>query len=156
MPLHAQRQGLEAAQRQKRIERTLNGADRVLQKLEALAQFGVVADDRHAADHVGMAVEIFRGRMHDEVEAMLERTLHIGAGEGVVGGGPDAALFGDGGDALEVDQLEQRIGRRLDPDQPRVRPDRRFERIRVGEIEIADLEPAERLRTRSNSRREPP
>jgi hypothetical protein len=42
--------------------------------------------------------------------------------------------------ALEVDQLEERIGRRLDPDQPGVRPDLRFDRIRVGEIEIADLD----------------
>ena len=49
-------------------------------------------------------------------------------------------LLGDRGDALEIDELEQRIGRRLDPDQARVRPDRRFDRIRVGEIEIAHLE----------------
>jgi hypothetical protein len=48
---------------------------------------------------------------------------------------------GDRGDTLEIDELEQRIGRRLDPDQPGVGPDRRFDRFRVGEIEIAHLEP---------------
>src|SRR3954454_8735372 len=87
-----------------------------------------------------MTVEILRSRMHDEIEAMLERTLHIGTGECIVGGGPDAALFGDGGDALEVYQLEERIGRRRAPGQPGVRPNLRFDRIRVGEIEIADLD----------------
>ena len=78
--------------------------------------------------------------MHDQIEAVFERALHIGAGKGVVGGGPDAALPGDRGDALEIDELEQRIGRRLDPDQPGVRPDRRFDRSGVGEVEIAHLE----------------
>ena len=117
MALHAQRQRLEAAQRQEAVERALDGADRVLQELDALAQLGVVADDRHAADHVGMAVEILRGRVHDDVEAEFERALHLGAGEGVVGDGPDAALLRDRRDALEIDQLEQRIGRRLDPDE---------------------------------------
>ena len=39
----------------------------------------------HAADHVGMAVEILGGRMHDDVEAELQRPLDAGAGEGVVG-----------------------------------------------------------------------
>ena len=140
MPLHAQRQRLQAAQRQERVERPLDGADRVLQKPQSLAQLGIAADHRHAADHVGMAVEIFRGGMHDQVEAVFERVLDIGTGEGVVGGGPDAALLGDRRDALEIDELEQRIGRRLDPDQARVRPDRRLDRAGVGEIEIADLE----------------
>ena len=93
-------------------------------KRQPLAQLGVLAHHRDAADHVGMAVEIFRGRMHHDVEAVLERALDIGAGKGVVGGGPDAAALRDRGHAFEVDELQQRIGRRLDPDEPRVRPDR--------------------------------
>ena len=40
---------------------------------------------RDAADHVGMAVEIFRRRMHDDVDAEFQRPLEIGAAEGVVG-----------------------------------------------------------------------
>ena len=141
MALHAQRQRLEAAQRQKRVERALDGADGVLQEFEAVAELGIAAGDRHAADHVGMAVEIFRGRMHDQIEAVFERALDIGTGKGVVGGGPDAALLGDRRDALEVDQLEQRIGRRLDPDEARVRPDRGFECAGVGEVDIAEVQP---------------
>ena len=126
----------------KRIERPLDGADGVLQEREPLAQLGVVADDRDAADHVGMAVEIFRGRVHDEVEAEFERALHIGAREGVVGGGAGCrAACAIAAIALEIDELQQRIGRRLDPDQPRVRAGSRL-RARRGRSRstIADLE----------------
>ncbi len=55
----------------------------------------VVADHRHAADHVGMAVEIFGGRMHHDVEAEFQRPLDIRAGEGVVGDGQHVALARD-------------------------------------------------------------
>ena len=85
LPLHTQRQRLDAAQRQKGIERPLDAADGVLQKAEALAQLRIVADDRDAADHVGMAVEIFGGRMHDEIEAVFERALQIRTGKSIIG-----------------------------------------------------------------------
>ena len=100
-------------------------------KAMLLAQRLVVADHSDAADHVGMAVEILGGRMHDDVEAEFERALHVGAGKGVVGDEPDAASLRDARDGFEIDELQQRIGRRLDPDQPRFGPQRRFER---GEI----------------------
>src|SRR5262249_32316961 len=53
MTLHAQRQRLEPAQRQERIERPLDRADGVLQEFEFIAQLGIPAYDRHTADHVG-------------------------------------------------------------------------------------------------------
>src|SRR5262245_51827563 len=65
MALHPQCQRLEPAQRQKRIERPLDRADRVLQELQALAQLRIVADYGDTANHVGMAVEVFGGRMHN-------------------------------------------------------------------------------------------
>ncbi len=140
MTLHAQRERLEAAQCQERIERTLDGADRVLQKGESFAQLLVRPDDRHAADHVGMAVEVLGGGMHDEIEAEFQRVLDIGAGEGVVGSRQDAALPGDRGDTLEIDQLQERVGRGLDPDQPGVRADRSLDRARIGQIEVGRLQ----------------
>ena len=54
----------------------------------------LAADHRDAADHVGVAVEVLGGRVHDDVEAELQRALHIGAGEGVVGHAQDAARRG--------------------------------------------------------------
>ena len=131
MPLHAQRQRLHAAQGQEAVERPGDGADRVLQEAEPLGELGVLAHHQHAADHVGMAVEVLGRRMHDDVEAVLQRPLHLGAGEGVVGDGEDAALARRRRRRREVGQPQQRVGRRLDPDHPRLRPDRRLERGEV-------------------------
>src|SRR3546814_3770605 len=75
MAFHAQRQSLQAAQGEEAVEGTLNGADGVLQKGKLIGQSGVVADHQDAADHVGVAVEVLRGRMHDHVEAELQRPL---------------------------------------------------------------------------------
>ena len=49
------------------VERPRDRADRVLQERHLLGELRVVADDDDAADHVGMAVEVLRRRMHDEV-----------------------------------------------------------------------------------------
>src|SRR3546814_8586749 len=78
MAFHAQRQSLQAAQGEEAVEGTLNGADGVLQKGKLIGQSGVVADHQDAADHVGVAVEVLRGRMHDHVEAELQRPLDPG------------------------------------------------------------------------------
>ena len=111
-----------------------------------------------AADHVGVAVQVLRRRVHDDVEAELERPLDVGAGEGVVGDRDQRrARLASAAIAFEVDELQQRIGRRLDPDHPRLRPDRRLDRVEVGEVdEGRPAGPAERLRTRSNRRNVPP
>src|SRR5262249_40811160 len=96
---------------------------------------------RDAADHVGMAVEIFGGGMKDDVEAMFERALDVRARKGVVGRSPDAARLRDRRYALKIHQLEERIGRGLDPDEAGRRRDRGFDRLHVGEIEIGDVYP---------------
>jgi hypothetical protein len=117
-------------------------ADRVLQEGDLLAQLVVVPHDGDAADHIGMAVQVFRGRMHDEVEAELDRSLHIGAREGVVRGEPGplpiTRLLDNPGDRLEIAELQQRIGRRLDPDEPRLGAKRCADSVEIGEIDIGD------------------
>jgi hypothetical protein len=66
-------------------------ADCVLQEAEPLAQLveagvaGRLGDHRDAADDVGVAVQVLGHRVHDDVEAELERSLHVGARERVVG-----------------------------------------------------------------------
>ena len=89
VPLHAQRQRLHAAQREEAVERARRSrrprsagspAARAAASWRASR-----ADDGDAADHVGVAVQVLGGRVHDDVEAELERPLHAGAGEGVVG-----------------------------------------------------------------------
>src|SRR5271165_4527816 len=92
--------------------------------------------------------------MNDQVEAMFQRTLNVRTGEGVIGGGPDAAGLRERCNALEIDELEERIGRRFDPEQAGAWPDGRFDRGgRLGEIEIAHLEPR---RSPANALEQPP
>ena len=121
----------EAAKRQEGVERSLNGADRILQKRQPFAELGILAHDRDAPHHVGMAIEIFGGRMDHEIKAVLERTLDPRARKCVVRDGPDAVRARDGPHAREVDELEQRIGRRLDPDEARVGADGALQRGRI-------------------------
>jgi hypothetical protein len=48
------------------------------------AELRVVADHQHAADHVGVAVEVLGRRVHDDVGAVFQRALQHRRGEGVV------------------------------------------------------------------------
>ena len=83
--LHAQRERLDAAQREEGVERARHAADGVLQEGELLAAArAFLRDDGRAADDVRMAVQVLGGRVHDDVEAVLERPLDPGRGEGVV------------------------------------------------------------------------
>ena len=98
MPLHAQREGLEAAQGEERIERAGHRADGVLQKSQPLGELRISAHHQHAVDDVRVAAEILGARVHDQVEAELERPLQVGSREGVVGGRENAATACERGD----------------------------------------------------------
>ena len=52
VPLHAQRQRLDAAQRKERVERTRHAAHRVLQKAELFLELLILTDNRRAADYI--------------------------------------------------------------------------------------------------------
>jgi len=70
-------------------------AQRILQISEPLLQFLVPAHDRGAAHGIRMAVQILRGRMHDNIEAVLEGALDEGVGEGVVAHGEEPMALGN-------------------------------------------------------------
>ena len=76
MPFHPQRQCFQSAQGEKTVERARNRADRVLQKRDLIAELLVFTDDNDAADHVGVAVQIFGGGMNHHVEAEFDRPLN--------------------------------------------------------------------------------
>ncbi len=63
--------------------------------------------------------------MHRHVAAELERALQRRRGEGVVGDGARPGAMRDIGDGGDVDALDQRVRRGLDPDDPRRRLQRR-------------------------------
>src|ERR1051326_625447 len=103
MPLHPKRQGLQSTEREKAGERPRDRAPGVLQKRDLIAELLVFPDDNDAANHVGMAVEIFRRGMNDHVEPELDRTLHPGTGKGVVGNADCLVRLRDFRDGLEID-----------------------------------------------------
>src|SRR5207237_10613189 len=71
MPLHPNGEGLDAAQGEESVEGTGYAADGVLQESELFFMNGL-AQDSGAADHVGMPVQVLRGRVHHDVEAELQ------------------------------------------------------------------------------------
>ena len=91
MPLHAQRQGFQAAQDHEAVERAGNRADGVLQITQPLAN----SPPRHTATPPPMTSEwpfkVLGRRMDDDIETVFQRSLRPGRGEGVVGHRQNAA-----------------------------------------------------------------
>ena len=138
--LDAQVEGAQAAQRQPRLERAGDRADEVATALEHAVELVVARDDR-AHLHVGVAGEVLRRGVHDEVDAVLERALQQGSGEGVVDDDVGAGLVRGGGDRRDVGDLEGRVGRRLEPDQRGVGAGR-DDGVGVGDVDELGLQPA--------------
>ena len=62
-----------------------HAADRVLVELDDIGD-GIVIRDRDAADNVGVAADVLRRRVDDDVGAECQRLLEVGRGERVVNG----------------------------------------------------------------------
>ena len=71
------------------------------------------------ADHVGVAAEVLRRGVDDDVGAELERPLQVRRRERVVDDDDRAGFVRRVGGGVDVDDVQQRVGRRLDPDQAR-------------------------------------
>ncbi len=127
VPLHAQRQGFQAAQDHEAVERAGDRADGVLQVTQPLGQLPATTY-RYAADDIGMAVQVLGRRMDDDIETGFQRSLRPRRGEGIVGHRQNAARAGHGGDHLQVHQFQQRIAGGFHPDHPRFRCQRRLQR----------------------------
>ena len=119
MRAHPYRKRLQPAQHEPRVERAGHGAERLLQEVEALGERVVVRRDE-AADDVAVAAEVLRRRVDDDVGAEVERLLQVRRRERVV----DDEQRADGvrrvGGLADVDDVQQRVRRRLDPDEPDV------------------------------------
>ena len=99
------------------------------------------ARDDRAADRVRVAAEVLRRRVDGEVGAVLERALVDRRRERVVDGDQRAPAPGD--DARDVDDVQQRVRRRLDPDQPRLVAQRGGDGVEVGLVdEVVGQAPA--------------
>ncbi len=81
-----------------------------------------------------MAGDVLRGRVHDDVGTMLERTLQQRRGERVVDRDDRAVLVCGANDRRDVGDLERGVGRRLEPHHRGIRA--RFgDRRRVGDVD---------------------
>ena len=79
-----------------------------------------IGGEQRAAEQVGMAVQRLGRRMQDEVAAERERPLAARRRQRVVGDDQRAGRLGRRGARGDVDDPQQRIARRLDPDQRRL------------------------------------
>ena len=138
VPFHAHRERLDPAEHQVAVERARHRAGRVLEEADALGDLGI-ARDRAPADDVGVATEVLRGRVHDDVGAELQRTLQVRRRERVVDDDARAARVRELRHGRDVDDGERGIGRRLDPHHRGAACHARAVRVEVGEIGNAVL-----------------
>ena len=136
MAVHPHGERLDAAQDEVAVERRGNRAGGVLHVAQSLGEL-VVVDGDDATDDVAVAAEVLRRRVDDDVGAEGEWLLEIRRGERVVDDDQGTVLVGHGGDGLDVDAAEQRVGRRLQPHERGVgRPGCR-QGVDVGEVDGA-------------------
>src|SRR4029077_14155915 len=85
-------------------------------EVQALGHPGVIGE-HGTADGVGAAADVLGRRMHDDVGGERERLLQVGAGKRVVDHDERPGRVRALGDGRDVDDLEQRGGRRVQPDE---------------------------------------
>ena len=111
---HSYRERLQAAQHEPRVERPGHGAERLLQEVETLGE-RVVVRRHEAADDVAVTAEVLRRRVHDEVGAELERLLQVRRRERVVDDEQRTDRVRRVCGLADVDDVQKRVRRRLDP-----------------------------------------
>src|SRR5665213_133130 len=99
-----------------------------------------------AADRRAVAADVLRRRVHDDVGAVLDRAQQVRRGERVVDDQRNAPRMRDPGNRGDVEDVELRVSERLGEHRLRVRPNRRFERRRIGRIDQRHLDPEPRER----------
>ena len=77
--LHPHIQRFYTTQREEGIEWAENGTRRVLDEFQFFGEIVIIHNYR-AADDVGVAADIFRDRMHDDVKAEIKRLLQARRG----------------------------------------------------------------------------
>ena len=106
--------------------------------LDARPQHAILWRGQHTRHHVGMAVEILRRRVHHDVGAERERPGEQWRRCRRVDAKKRAARMRDLRDGRDVRDGPERIGRRLDPHQLRVRLHRGAHRVHVRHVDEID------------------
>ena len=104
-----------------------------------VTEFLVVADYGDSAYEIGVTVQVFGRGMHDDVESVFNRALNPWRCKCVIANGDDFVLTRNFRDRVEVDQLQQRIAGRFDPNHARVWFDCALEIRSIGQIDVAKI-----------------
>jgi hypothetical protein len=137
---HAEGEGFDAAVGEEAVEGGGDGADGVLEEGEAVEKRRVVTDDGEAADHVGVAVDVFGDGVDDDVEAEGEGALDVRRGEGVVGDGEEIVFCGERGECGEIGEFEQGVAGGFDPEHAGVGADGALDGSDVGGVDVGDVQ----------------
>src|SRR5437868_7510653 len=86
--------------------------------MDLVDQVSTASDD--AADQIGMTAEIFRSRVHDQVNAEFRRTCVDGSSKSAVYQRDQVVFAGDGSDGFQSDYPQHGVGGRFDVKQPGV------------------------------------
>jgi hypothetical protein len=136
---HADGESLDAAEDEPAFKRRENAAGALLNEAESLRMLGRVGDE-DAAESVGMSVEKFGGRVHDDVGAEFERALQVRRHKSVIDGDRDAVLVTDVGDRADVGEGHERVGGRLNVDELRGGTDGAADVVGVRGVDETELD----------------
>lgn len=108
----------------------------------------IVVSDNCSHDDIGVSVDVFGDGVDDDVSSKRDGSLEVWRHKGVVDDYQDlrVGLLGGLDDCSDVDDFEERVGWRLEPDHLSVRLDGSIEILDLGEIDKVDLEPVVRDR----------
>jgi hypothetical protein len=147
VPLHPQRERLEALGQQPRVE----GGDRRARVAREVAHVGDERPRPHhrAAERAPLPVDELGGGVHHEVGAEVERPLQRGRAEAVVHREHHPARAAERAQRREVDHLEPGVRRRLDEDELRRRAERGGPRLQSrGGVHVGRRDPPARQHAR--------
>ena len=174
MPLHAQRQRLDALQKKPRVvgrdagsqvakrdgahaedegQRRERGRQVVAPAQPVVARVGLIVErmlsrgpvetaavDHHPADAGAVAAEPFREGMDNNIGAEVQRLGQVRGRKCRVDNERDAVVMGDFGHRLKIDDLEGRVGDRLDKKRPCLLVDRLGKVLRIVGVDQLHLD----------------
>ena len=101
----------------------------------------LVIGNNHASDDLVVSSEIFCGAVHHDIGAIFERSEKDRRCKSGVDAQQNVVLFGDLDHFLKITNLEQRIGRSLNPEHSSFGGNYISDGIGVGGVNVADIDP---------------
>jgi hypothetical protein len=112
-----------------------------LQRAQARHVIVVLADDERASNQIAVAAEVLRRRVHHDVGAVGERSLEQRRRPRVVHHAARADVVRTRGQRGDVDHTQERVRRRLHPDDLRGGPEQALHAREVAHVARVDVQP---------------